>query len=155
VSKSGGPFDQFFFAERSFEVIKPTAFFSWRSYPVGRAGTGTPPSLSDVPELKNVGEEFMRTAFGLEGKEAAAVMNTDRSSAYVIRLDRKQYTDEELRQLFLEEEGSWGGRIDMLNEHYYLFNNAVEREILEERAGLDINEEWLADRQERLQQRQN
>ncbi|HEX6960664.1 MAG TPA: hypothetical protein VF175_02265 [Lacipirellula sp.] len=155
VTKSGAPFDQFFFAERGFDVIKPTAFFSWRSYPVGQAGTGTPPVLSDVPELKNVGQEFMQTAFGLDGKEAAAVMNTDRSIAYVIRLDRKQYPDDELRRLFLEEEGSWGGRIDMLNEHYYLFNNAVEREILEERAGLEFNEEWLAQRQERLAQRQN
>jgi hypothetical protein len=155
VEKSGAPFDQFFFAERGFEVIKPTAFFSWRNYPVGRAGAGTPPGLSEVPELKNVGPEFMEAAFALEGKEAVGLLNFDKSVAYVIRLDRKQYTDEELKQLFLEEESTWPGRIDMTNEHYAIFNNAVEKEILEERAGLEFNEEWLAERAERMQQRQN
>jgi hypothetical protein len=155
ATKSGAAFEQFFSGERAYEVIKPTAFFSWRSYPVGRAGTGAPPTLSEVPELKNVGEEFMEAAFGLEGKEAVALLNSDKSAAYVIRLDRKQYTDEELRQLFIEEEGSWPGRMDMLSEHYTAFNNAVEKEILEERAGLEFNEEWLAERAERLQAQQN
>jgi hypothetical protein len=155
VTKSGAPFDQFFVAERGFEAIKPTAFFSWRSYPVGRAGTGNPPVLSEVPELKNVGEDFMKKAFGLEGKEAVGLLNSDKSVAYVIRLDRKQYTDEELRRLFIEEEGSWPGRMDMLSEHYTTFNSAVEKEILEDRAGLEFNEEWLAERAERMQQHQN
>jgi hypothetical protein len=155
VTKSGAPFDQFFFADRGYEVIKPTAFFSWRSYPVGRAGTGNPPTLSEVPELKNVGEDFMEAAFGLEGKEAVGLLNSDKSVAYVIRLDRKQYTDDELRQLFIEEEGSWPGRMDMLSEHYTAFNNAVEKEILEDRAGLEFNEEWLAERAKRLQEQQN
>jgi hypothetical protein len=155
VTKSGAPFDQFFFAERGFEVIKPTAFFSWRSYPVGRAGAGTPPGLSEVPELTNVGPEFMETAFSLTDKEAAALLNYDHSAAYVIRLDRRQYTEEELRKLFLEEEGGWPGRIDMMNEHYSMFNSAVEKEILEERAGLELDEDWLERRAERIEQRQN
>jgi hypothetical protein len=155
VAKAGTPFDQFFFADRGFEVIKPTAFFSWRNYPVGRAGTGTPPGLSDVPELKNVGPEFMDTAFDLDEKEVVGLLNFDRSAAYVIRLDRRQYTGDELKKLFLEEEGAWPGRIDMMNEHYSMFNSAVEREILEERAGLEFDEDWLKRRAERMQERQN
>lgn len=155
VAKAGTPFDQFFFADRGFEVIKPTAFFSKRNYPVGRAGSGTPPGLSDVPELKNVGPEFMTEAFNLDEKEVVALLNFDRSAAYVIRLDRRQYTNDELKKLFLEEEGAWPGRIDMLNEHYSMFNSAVEREILEDRAGLEFDEDWLKRRAERMQERQN
>lgn len=155
VEKSGTPFDQFFFADRGFEVIKPTAFFSWRNYPVGREGTGTPPAVSEVPELKNVGQEFMATAFNLGDKQVAALLNFDRSAAYVIRLDRRQYTDDELKQLFLEEENSWMGRRDMMLEHLSAFTQAVEREILVDRAGLEFDEEWQKRRAERIQQRQN
>jgi hypothetical protein len=155
VQKSGAPFDQFFFAERGFEVIKPTAFFSWRNYPVGQAGAGTPPGLSDVPELKNVGPDFMEAAFSLDGKEAVGLMNFDKSAAYVIRLDRRQYTDEELKQLFLEEEGTWPGRNDMMVEHYSIFTQAVNEEILKVRAGLEFNKEWEDERAERMMQRQN
>jgi hypothetical protein len=155
VAKSGTPFDQFFFADRGFEVIKPTAFFSRRSYPIGRAGTGTPPSLSEVPELKNVGPEFMEAAFDLDEGEAVGLLNFDRSAAYVIRLDRRQYADDELKKLFLEEEGGWPGRIDMMNEHYSMFNSAVEREILEDRAGFEFDEEWQERRAERMREQQN
>ncbi len=155
VTKSGAAFDQFFSAERGYEVVKPTAFFSWRSYPVGQVGAGVPPSLSEVPELKNVGEDFMEAAFSLEGKEAAALLNSDHSAAYVIRLDRKQYPDDQLRQLFLKEERGWEGQRDMLMEHYSTFNDAVDKEILEERAGLDISDEWLEEHNRRLQERLN
>jgi hypothetical protein len=155
VAKSGTPFDQFFFADRGFEVIKPTAFFSQRNYPVGRPGSGTPPSLSDVPELKNVGPEFMEAAFDLDEKEVVGLLNFDKSEAYVIRLDRLQYTNDELKKLFLEEEGSWPGRIDMLNEHYTMFNSAVENEILKNRAGFEFDEDWLKRRAERMREQQN
>jgi hypothetical protein len=155
VAKTGTPFDQFFFADRGFDVIKPTAFFSMRSYPVGQGGTGTPPSLSDIPELKNVGPEFMRAAFDLDEKEVVGMLNFDKSAAYVIRLDRRQYTNDELKQLFLEEEGSWPGRIDMYHEHRMMFDSAVEQEILKDRAGLEFDEDWLKRRAERMQERQN
>jgi hypothetical protein len=154
VTKAGAPFDQFFFAERGFDVVKPTAFFSWRSYPVGHVGRGMPPGLSDVPELKNVGPDFMEAAFGLEEKEAVGMLNFDKSAAYVIRLDRKQYSDDMLKQLFLAEENSWMGRLDMRMEHEAIFNEAVRNE-LEERAGLEFNQEWLDQRNKRLQERQS
>jgi hypothetical protein len=154
VTKAGAPFDQFFFAERGYEAIKPTAFFSWRSYPVGQAGAGVPPSLSEVPELKNVGEDFMEAAFSLKGNEAAGLLNSDHSVAYVIRLDRKQYPDDELKQLFLREERGWLGQRDMLVEHYSVTNEAINKEI-EERAGLEFNQEWLEERARQLQDRLN
>ena len=70
-----------------------------------------------------------------------------------IRLDRRQYSEEELRNLFLKEEGSWMGRMDMRFEHAATFNEAVNDEILQERGQLEFNEEWLAERAQRMQER--
>ncbi len=154
VAKAGTPFDQFFFADRGFEVIKPTAFFSWRNYPIGRAGSGTPPGLSDVPELKNVGPEFMEAAFDLDERKAVGLLNFDRSAAYVIRLDRRQYTDDALKQLFLEEENSWLGRRDMTGLHKYFFAQLLNSDT-RKRAELEIDPDWERRRAERMQERQN
>ncbi|MCC6492212.1 MAG: SurA N-terminal domain-containing protein [Pirellulales bacterium] len=153
ISKSSAPFDQFFFADRGYPVVNQTQFFSWRSYPPTGAGMGRPPGLSDVPELKNVGPQFMETAFSLEGNETKAVMNYDNSVAYVIRLARRQWSPEELRQLFLEEQAGWPGQLDMLLEHYSRFSSAVEQEMLQERADFKWDADFLARRQKERAER--
>ena len=154
AEKAPQPFDEFF-SSKGFNVIKQTEFFSWRGYPVGREGTGNPPGLGDVPELKNVGPEFMATAFSLDGNKTVGLLNFDQSIAYVIRLNRRQYSEDELKKLFLEEESAWPGRIDMLREHYSIFDNAVAKELLEERTGLVLDDAWLQQRKERLESEQN
>jgi hypothetical protein len=154
AEKSPQPFDEFF-SSKGFNVIKQTEFFSWRGYPVGREGTGTPPGLGDVPELKNVGPDFMETAFSLDGNKTVGLLNFDQSMAYVIRLNRRQYSEDELKKLFLEEEAAWPGRIDMLREHFSIFDNAVAKELLEERTGLVLDDAWLQQRKERLEREQN
>jgi hypothetical protein len=151
IEKSNTPFDQFFFADRGYEVINETAQFSWLNYPAGRAGYGSPPMLSEVPELKSVGPEFMETAFSLEGQEAKGLLNHDQTAAYVIRLARKQWSDEDLKKLFLEESESWLGGRDMLFKHASRFNSAVEQDMFKDRAGLEFDEEWLKERQNRQQ----
>jgi hypothetical protein len=97
----------------------------------------------------------MAAAFSLDGNKTAGLMNFDQSVAYVIRLNRRQYSEDELKKLFLEEEGAWPGRIDMLREHFSIFDNAVEKELLEERAGLVLDEAWLQQRKERLERELN
>ena len=151
VQKSNTPFDQFFFADRGFEVVKETALFSWLNYPTGRAGYGEQPALSDVPELKGIGPQFMETAFTLKDNETVGLLNYDQSAAYVVRLARKQWSDDDLKKLFLEESESWLGGRDMLFKHASLFNNAVESDMFTESAGLKFDEKWLEERQKRQQ----
>lgn len=151
IQKSSTPFDQFFFADRGYEVIKETALFSWLNYPTGRAGYGELPSLSDVPELKGIGPQFMEAAFALKDNETVGVLNYDQSAAYVIRLARKQWSDDDLKKLFLEESESWAGGRDMLFKHASIFNSAIESDMFEQRAGLKFDEKWLEERQKRQQ----
>lgn len=150
IEKSSTPFDQFFFADRGYEVVKETALFSWLNYPAGRAGTGVLPIMSDVPELESIGPEFMEAAFSLKDNETLGLLNYDQTAAYVIRLARKQWTDDELKQLFLEEETSWPGRIDMMGKHRTDFNRAIADDIFVERAGLKFDEKWMEERAKRL-----
>ena len=145
------PFDQFF-TSKGYEVVKQTAFFSWLSYPAGSMGMGNPPELSEIPELSHIGPDFMAAALGLDGNETLGLMNFDRSAAYVIRLASREHPVEDLRERFLAEENGWQGRQDMLRQHAYLFNSAVVKD-LDERSGLKYDEEWLAQQQERAQQR--
>lgn len=151
VGTAAESFDEFFKA-KGFETVPQTAMFSWRTFPLG-PGMGAPAELSDVPELKNVGPEFMEAAFGLDGTATKAVMNYDRSAAYVIRLHSRQYTTEELRKLFLAEDNTWPGRLDMLQEHQAGFRQMVNRRLWEEFANFKFDEEWEKRREERLAER--
>ncbi len=151
IAKSNTPFDQFFFADRGYDVVKETELFSWLSYPAGRAGFGSLPSLSEVPELEGVGPQFMEAAFGLSDNETVGLLNYDQSAAYVIRLARKQWSDDDLKKLFLEEAETWPGGRDMLYKHASIFNSAVESDMFEQRAGLKFDEKWLEERQKRQQ----
>jgi hypothetical protein len=151
VGTAAESFDEFFKA-KGFETIPQTAMFSWRTFPLG-PGMGAPAELSDVPELKNIGPEFMEAAFRLDGTATKAVMNYDRSAAYVIRLHSRQYTTEELRKLFLAEDNTWPGRLDMLQEHQAGFRQMVNRRLWEEFANFKFDEEWEQRREERLAER--
>ncbi len=144
-------FDEFF-KSKDYETIPQTAMFSWRTFPLG-PGMGAPAELSEVPELKNVGPEFMEAAFSLDGTTTKAVMNYDRSAAYVIRLHSRQYTPEELRTYFLKEDNTWPGRLDMLQEHQVGFRQMVNRRLWEEFANFKFDEEWEKRREQRLAER--
>lgn len=154
IEKSNTPFDQFFFADRGYEVIKETALFSWLNYPTGRPGMGSLPILSDVPELESIGPEFMEAVFSLKDNKTVGLLNHDQTAAYVVRLARKQWTDDELKQLFLEEETSWPGRIDMIGKHRADFNRAIADDIFVQRAGLKFDDKWVEERQKRLEGKQ-
>jgi hypothetical protein len=153
AEKSTTPFDELF-ASKGYEVVKQTEMFSFRSYSGASPGQGNPPALGTVPELENVGADFMEAAFALDGPKTAAVMNTDRSAAYVIRLHSRQYPPDELKQLFLEETNQWPGQLDMMREHIQEFSSAASRDTLVNRAGFKFDEAWLQRRNEELASRQ-
>jgi hypothetical protein len=138
-----------FFKDKGYEVVPQTALFSWRRFPVDPA-MGSPPELSGVPELKNVGPDFMQAAFALADAKTVALLNFDHSSAYVIRLHSRQYTPEELKKLFLAEENTWMGRFIMRREHQQDFSQTVNRRIWEDLANFKFDPEWEKRRSERL-----
>ncbi|WP_428304525.1 hypothetical protein [Lacipirellula sp.] len=147
VVKGNTPFDQFFFADRGYEVVKETALFSWLNYPAGRTDADAQPMLSDVPELKGISPEFMEKAFSLVDNETVSLLNYDHTAAYVLRLARKELSDDDLKKLFLQEAEYWRGGQDMLVKHASQFQNAVRAEMIENRAGLVIDEDWKVERQ--------
>jgi hypothetical protein len=152
IQKSNTPFDQFFFADRGYEVVKETALFSWLNFPAGQADFRTPPSFGDVPELKGVGPAFMEAAFGLKDNEAVGLLNYDQSAAYVIRLVRKQWSDDDLKRLFLEESEGWPGMYGMRGQRISRFSEALQQDMLVERADLKFDDKWVEERQKRQQQ---
>lgn len=94
------------------EVVTTDAF-SWRTLGTNQTGNQPFPRLGEAPPLKSVGEEFMEKAFSLTPDEKLAVMNHDRSAAYVIRLDRRDLTEEEMKNQFLSDSvnGWYGGQM--------------------------------------------
>jgi hypothetical protein len=155
AEKASQPFDQFF-TEKGYKPIK-TELFSAMSYPLGRESFGTPPQLSSVPELTSIGPEFMDAAFALDGNKTVGLLNFDHSKAYVIRLNRRQYTEEELKKLFLEEEAPWPGQVGMttIQSHVSRFNSAVIDELLKDRANLQYDPEWEKAQAERREKQAN
>ncbi|NOY30226.1 MAG: hypothetical protein GXP28_08620 [Planctomycetes bacterium] len=138
-----------FFADKHFEVITTDLF--------SRLTFGTTPMemrrgarLGEAPPLASVDLDFMDQAFDLEAEQVAAALNHDQTNAYVIRLDRREKTEEELRQLFLLEANDWfGGQI--MRRARLQSTQRILRGQLTQRAGLDLTklEEYLKpDRQQ-------
>lgn len=94
------------------EVVTTDAF-SWRSLGTTQAGNQPFPRLGEAPPLKSVDEKFMEKAFSLKPDDRVAVMNHDRTAAYVIQLDRRDLTEEEMKKQFLSDSvnGWYGGQM--------------------------------------------
>jgi hypothetical protein len=137
-------FDEFFKA-KGYEVVPQTALFSWRSYSLGH-GMGYPAELSEVPELKNVGQDFMEAAFSLKDDDVKSLLNFDHSAAYVIRLHSRQYTPDELKKRFLEEANTWMGGADMMRERFYVARRQLDQKLLVDVAKFEFDKDWEASR---------
>jgi hypothetical protein len=173
AERSDAGFAQYFAEQdQGYEVIEQTAMFSWREYPTDQSD-GAPLQLSDVPELKNVGPEFMETVFSLKDGQAAGLLNYDRSVAYVVRLHSRQYSPDALKVLFLldlraltqldptaSEQSFMEAReqylftLEMQQEHQRRFRESVTRRIWVDVAEFKFDEEWEQLRAERLAESQ-
>ncbi len=127
-----------FFADKGYEVVT-TDLFSTRTF-------GTTPSemrggarLGEAPPLTAIGLNFMSKAFQLEPNEVVALQNYDHSNAYVARLDRREKTNDELRQLFLSEANSWYGRRMMMAARWQYTQQQLQKQLYD-RIGLDAKE---------------
>ena len=115
-----------------------TDMFSWLTFGTTQAEMQRGPRLGDAPPLEAIGVDFMTKAFKLKPDEAIALLNHDRSVAYVVQLDRREQTEAEMRQQFLAEANNWyGGRV--MNSARW---GASQRQLLEqlsEQTGLNLD----------------
>jgi hypothetical protein len=131
-----------FFRTKEFDVIPSSSQFSWLSFPLGMPGQ-EPPELSEIKELPNADDAFMAKAFALGDDETAVVMNHDRTSAFIFRLQQRQSTPDLLKQRFLAEAGQWAGYGLMMNLRFSENQNAVNDALAGEVAHFEYDEEWL------------
>ncbi len=130
--------------EAGYEVVT-SDMFSWLNFGTTPQEMQRGPRLGDAPPLEEIGPEFMTKAFELEADQKAAVLNYDGSAAYLIQLDRREQTEEELRNRFLSEINTWyGGRV--MNSARW---GSAQRQLLgelSERVGLNLDklEEFLS-----------
>ena len=83
--------------------VTTTDLFSWITFGNTPVEMQQGPRLGDAPPLTAVGNEFMQRAFSLTGPEVIGMLNFDHSQAYVLRLARRERTEDELRRAFLAE----------------------------------------------------
>jgi hypothetical protein len=121
-------------AGKPYEITN-TDFFSFLTFGT-TANMQQGVRLGDAPPLEAVGPDMMRKAFELKDNEVAAMLNYDQSNAYVFRIDRRESTPEELRNLFLKEANNWYGGGIMLRGHVETQEREILAEILEN-SGLD------------------
>jgi len=96
---------------QGYEVVT-TDMFSWLTFGTTQAEMRRGPRLGEAPPLEAVDAEFMTKVFKLQPDQEIALLNHDHSSAYVVRLDRREQTEDEMRQQFLAEANTWyGGRV--------------------------------------------
>ncbi len=90
------------------------------------------PQISDAPPLEAVGLDFMEKAFGLQADQLATVLNHNQSNAYLIRLAKRENTEDELRKQFLAEANSSTAGYIMVQlrfeeSHQVLVNQLISR----------------------------
>jgi len=126
-----------FFADKNFEVVTTDLF--------SRLTFGTTPMemrqgarLGEAPPLASVDLEFLDEAFDLKADQVVALLNHDQTFAYVLRLVRREKTEEELHQLFLLEANEWlGGRVMRSARMQNAQRNLMGQ--LTQRVGLDLS----------------
>jgi hypothetical protein len=142
---TGASLTDTFANDKSMTVVK-TAPFAYLT--VGSVARDTQQvqsfRLSEPDEIVAAGPEFMEKVFGLKDGGVGAVLNHDRSIAYVVRIAERQDTPAELRQAFLEEADTWYGIPSMTRDRYQLSRAVVLSEMLkslgvEEERKLDVS----------------
>lgn len=100
--ENGGSLEEIFGKDEGVKINK-VGPFTW--YTMGTApsdpGAGQP-RLSQVPDLTDAGQDFMKTVFGLAPSEYGWTMNEPQMAAYVIRLLEFEPSTEQLRDDFVQ-----------------------------------------------------
>ncbi len=137
AEEAGGPLTTFM-ANKGYTVVT-TDLFSARTFGTTQMEMQAGARLGEAPPLTAVGLDFMDKAFQLEPGQVVALRNHDHSDAYVVRLDHREKSDEELRQLFLREANSWFGARMMMASRWQHAQQQLQKQ-LQKRIGLNVEE---------------
>jgi len=74
--------------------------FTWMRSLAVPSGGGNQAVLSELPDIEQPGEEFMRSVFSLEKGDTGVAVNAPESVVYVVRIVDQSPTDKELRERF-------------------------------------------------------
>jgi len=142
AEKTGGTLAGFF-ADKNFEVVT-TDLFSRLTFGTTPVEMRQGARLGEAPPLASIDLGFLNEAFDLKADQIVALLNHDQTFAYVLRLDRREKTEEELHQLFLLEANEWFGRRIMGSARMQNAQQALLGQ-LTQRVGLDASklEEYL------------
>jgi hypothetical protein len=133
--------------EAGFESVT-SDLFSWLSFGTTPQEMQRGPRLGEAPPLVAIDEENMAALFGLDEDDKVALLNHDRSHAYVVQIHQRERTEDQMRQQFLGEANRWYG-VNVMNG--YRRQNAYFQVVgeLTRQAGLDLDalQEFLNEKQ--------
>ena len=89
-----------------------------------------PYRLSEPDGIVAAGPEFMEKVFEMKVGDVAAVMNHDRSIAYIVRLVEHSLSPEELREAYLAEALIWPGNQIMASDRVQRSHQMLAEEIV-------------------------
>jgi hypothetical protein len=140
------PLPEFFANEPAIKVVRTDPFSELTGGDVGiNQYQPTPFRLSQPDQLVAPGPEFMKRVFELKDGQVAAMLNHDRTIAYVVRLVEYQPTLNELRTAYLSEANFWPGINYMTQGHVQEVMQGLENDIV---AGANVKWEREADKTE-------
>ena len=138
------PLPEFFADQPAIKVVRTDPFSELTGGDVGiNQYQPTPFRLSQPDQLVAPGPEFMKRVFELKDGQVAAMLNHDRTIAYVVRLVEYQPTLNELRTAYLSEANFWPGINYMTQSHVQEVMQGLESDIV---AGANVKWERDADK---------
>lgn len=106
---AGGSLTNVLGDEKSVDVVESDPFARLTIGNVSPTTGAVQLRISTPKPLVDAGPEFLDEVFKLDEGEVGAVLNHDKSIAYITRIQRHLESDEELRQAFLSEGDRWFG----------------------------------------------
>ncbi|MCA9238206.1 MAG: hypothetical protein KDA44_22190 [Planctomycetales bacterium] len=144
-----------YMADLGYQVIPQTDMFSWMTFGLAPNGAAQL-RISEAPGLENIGSDFMEKVFSLKEGETAALMNVDRSAAFVVKLHSRERTEQELQEAYLTT--GWITRDPRVAGTLQLLQQAGLQEMqrgLMENIGFEFDEDWQQMRREQMEEEQN
>jgi len=129
AQESGSSLVDFYAGKPTIEVVRADAFSELTRGDVPDQFGQQRFRLSQPDGLVAVGPEFMKRVFALKNGETAAILNHDRTIAYVVRVVEHQYSEDELRNNYLAEANTWDGLPAMTDGHVMIAQQSVSEDL--------------------------
>jgi len=123
-----------FFANESMEVVRTDPFSRYTGGEIGFVGgeiQQQPFRLSEPDGIVAAGPDFMDRVFDLKDGEVGAVLNHDKSIAYLVRIAEHMMSEDALQRAYLAEAGNWPGMNFMTRSHSQTAARLLVNDILE------------------------